>query len=61
MNVATYLRTSKKSVTEVARAIGCSKGHISDLANGRRKPGKKTALKLERLTGEPWWKWVERA
>ena len=61
MDVTAYLRSSEKTISQLAREVGCSKGHISDLANGRRRPGKKTALKLEKVSGIPWWKWMARA
>lgn len=61
MNVASYIKSGKTTAADLARALSCSPSHVYDMARGRRSPSKKLALKLEKLTGQPWWKWMERA
>jgi len=58
MDVASYQKSKSLSVTQLAMELGCSKGHASDLARGKRKPGRKIALRLEMLTGRPWHEFV---
>jgi plasmid maintenance system antidote protein VapI len=58
MDIAQFQKKRGLSVTELAALLECSKGHASDLVNGKCKPGRKLAMKLERVSGTPWWKWV---
>lgn len=41
------------------REIGVSKGHASDLINGKRKPSLELAVKIEAQFGVPASRWVE--
>jgi plasmid maintenance system antidote protein VapI len=61
MDVATYLKRSKKTQAALARELDTSRSVVCDLVKGRRRPGKKTAMKLEAITGHPWWQWVGEA
>jgi len=44
---------------EVARAVNRSRCQISRLRRGVTVASHETALKLEALTGIPWWKFVD--
>lgn len=46
------------NVSSAADAIGASKGHMSNLFTGVRACGRRTAMKLEALTGRAWHLWV---
>ncbi len=61
MDVATYLKRTKKTQADLARELDTSRSVVCDLVKGRRKPSKNIALKLEALTGRAWWKWVGAA
>ena len=50
-NLRKYLKLSNKSQNEVARAIGISKGSISDWTNGRTYPKMDTLQKLAEYFG----------
>lgn len=56
--IAEYKERKKLSVTDLAKELKISKGHASDLVAGKERPGRKTALRMQELTGKPWWKFV---
>lgn len=50
MDLREYLFRKRKSIATFSREIDCSRGHISKIVNGDRKPGKKLAKIIERAT-----------
>lgn len=56
--IAEYKTRSGLSVTEIADLLGTSKGHISDLVNGKARIGVKLARALAVQTGKPWHKYL---
>jgi transcriptional regulator with XRE-family HTH domain len=43
---------------QVAASIGIHKAYLSQILHGRRRPGLKNALKIERVTGIPASAWM---
>jgi len=56
--IADYKARRGISVTELAKQLGTSKGHVSDLVSGKAGLGIKTAKALARLTGKAWHKYL---
>ncbi len=48
-----WLASECLSVGEAARSLGCSRPLLSMIVNGHRKPGRRVANMIERLTA-PW-------
>lgn len=45
-----YLDSTSTKKADLARVLNTSRGYITDLANGRRKPGRDMAIAIERAT-----------
>ena len=43
------VRVVYRGLTQAARALGCSRAHLSYVLHGKRKPGAPLAAKLKRL------------
>lgn len=56
--LADYKEKTGISVTDLAEKLGTSKGHVSDLVNGRVRIGVKIARAFGLLTGKPWHKYL---
>jgi transcriptional regulator with XRE-family HTH domain len=50
MDLRTYLFQKRISVTEFSQTLGCSRIHLSEILNGRRKPSLLLAKSIERFT-----------
>jgi transcriptional regulator with XRE-family HTH domain len=50
VNLRDYLSREKRSVSDLARILNCSRAHLSKIINGRLKPGKKFAEAIEKAT-----------
>lgn len=57
--IAAYKRLKKLSLQALADQLRTSKGHASDLVNGKCGAGKKTAARMAELTGRPWHVFVD--
>lgn len=50
MDLRTYLFNRRISVTEFSKTLGCSRIHLSEIINGRRKPSLMLAKSIEMAT-----------
>ncbi len=50
MDLRTYLFQKRISVTAFSKTIGCSRIHLSEVINGRRKPSLMLAKAIEMAT-----------
>lgn len=50
-NLITYLDDARISRAELARRLNTSRGYVTDIVTGRRKPGRDMAIAIERETG----------
>jgi hypothetical protein len=50
MKLADWIRETGLTRTQVARQLGISQGHLTDLCNGRFWPGRRLAVKIWKLT-----------
>lgn len=50
--VSEFLKTSNMTLTDLARAAGVSKGHMSEIANGTRTPSLAVALRIHKASGQ---------
>jgi transcriptional regulator with XRE-family HTH domain len=46
-----YLGTSKLSLSQVAKRLGVSKGHLSEIKNGKAQPALNTGLRILKMCG----------
>lgn len=56
--IADYKARRDLTVTELAAELGISKGHASDLVNGKERVGTRVAQRMSELTGKPWYSFV---
>lgn len=47
MQLKIYLVKNKKTITEFADELGCSRNHLGEIMNGRRKIGSSLAKLIE--------------
>lgn len=59
LNIGNYRRQAELRIEDLAEKLGCSKGHASDLCNGKEPVSKRIAEKMQALTGIPWHRWME--
>lgn len=45
-----FMKAGRGSQSKMAKALGCSKGYLSDIANGKKLPSRDFALSIERYT-----------
>lgn len=50
MKLKLYLVENRISITDFCKEIGCSRMHLNDIVNGKRKCGKSLALLIELKT-----------
>mgnify|MGYP002261161922 CR=1 FL=1 len=51
MTLAQYFdKAGRGSQAKMAKALGCSKGYLSDIANSKKLPSRDFALSIERYT-----------
>ncbi|MDO5621939.1 MAG: helix-turn-helix transcriptional regulator [Paracoccus sp. (in: a-proteobacteria)] len=51
MDLIDYLKSAGVSQSDLARRIGKSRGYLTGIISGRRKPGRDAAFAIERETG----------
>lgn len=51
--ISAFMRREGLTLKKLAGSLGITVGHAWRIKAGRRAPGKKTALKLAKLTGNP--------
>jgi transcriptional regulator with XRE-family HTH domain len=49
--LADYIKASGRKKTDLANAIGVSRGYVTELCNGSKSPGLKVAALIEDETG----------
>lgn len=52
--IAAYAQQEGIQAKELSERLGISKGAASDIINGKRGVGLRTAIRMERLTGRSW-------
>lgn len=57
--IAAYARKEKLNLEQLAKRLECSKGHACDLNSGKAPVSPKLARRMEKLTGVPWWRWMD--
>lgn len=50
--ISEFLKASDMTLTDLARAAGVSKGHMSEIAHGTRTPSLPVALKIYKASGK---------
>lgn len=50
MNLRDYLHFNRITVTEFAKTVDYSRGHLASIVNGKLKPSKKLARQIEKAT-----------
>jgi len=50
MELKVYLVRKRITVTDFAKKIGCSRSHLTEIVNGKRKVGKSLAMLIELAT-----------
>lgn len=51
MDLREYLFRNRLTVKEFSQRLECSRPHLTEIIHGRRKPGKRLANDIEKLTG----------
>lgn len=52
MDLRTYLFQKRISLTDFAKTLGCSRVHLTLVANGQREPSLMLAKSIERATNQ---------
>lgn len=50
MKLKLYLVANKISITDFCEKVGCNRGYMNDIANGKKIPGKHLAQAIEKET-----------
>jgi len=59
MTIGEYRTKNRLTLDELAELLAISKGHASDLCNGKQRPSIKVAVRMGELTGKPWHTFIE--
>lgn len=54
-----WVASHEETQAGVAKLLGCSTAMVTHLLSGRRSPGLRTAISIERLSGIPAASWLE--
>lgn len=61
-SIGEYREKNGLKLDELAERLGgISRGHASDLCNGRKRPSEKIARHMQELTGRPWHEFMDEA
>lgn len=50
MDLREFLFRKRMTVTEFSKQLDCNRSYLSDIMHGSKKPGKRLAKEIERLT-----------
>lgn len=61
LTIGSYRELAGLKIADLAAKLGISKGHASDLCNGKYPVNRRIAGRLEQLSGIPWYRWMDEA